>query len=303
MLSYVYIKWGNMMKKKVVNRYTLVSLEETVEVHFRNKYTLYEIRKEISENNKNNKSKYFLGDLIVDEPNKTIRYKKYKKLASPSTLEKIDKLTTSFEDEKTLLKHINSNLNLNKIISPMIVYRANGQIRFLKVIYKEYENYINKKEALSKFIKVGDEIEFLNSVLKNKQIISHTRNCINELDNLYVYRDNLKYSEYKVSKEPLTSFYYAFIYDEGHFNYFKFRLLMSAVINYEEWWKELLDELGELEKEAEVLEEIVSSPKELKQETEMEQLILPEFQRDLMRSQLEEEKIAITQGKKYIKKL
>lgn len=226
---------------KKVNRYTLGIKEEFVTKSL-SKYTAREIVDYITEYNSNPRNPYFLGNIEFNYNMGIATYYKFKKITEPSTLEEIDIMTSKYENDYELKQVYNISKNNHDIV---IMYRYNKDIRTLPVIYKKY-NYLlgislennkyylgkNKRKLERELSLNSDKIEFINMILSEGRIEQGARESVEDFDRLYALRDALRSKNPSVPKEYLVDFYKKFIYEKGTFNYFNYRLILTAYIKY-----------------------------------------------------------------------
>lgn len=208
------------MNKKEISRYTLGIVDRVETRKLANSFELGELIDNIQKYNSNPKNPCFLGKIRI-LGNNIVEFKVFKKISEPSTLEKIDMLTSMYKNDSELKKAYNIKNNHNIVI----LYRYNKDIRNLPVVYKESRSYINR-EFLKQYVNNTFTItpDLLSSILDNDQIEASCRTNIEEFDNLYALRETLKYNP-NADISSFSKFYSSFITQGGKFNYFNFRLL------------------------------------------------------------------------------
>ena len=98
--------------------------------------------------------------------------------------------------------------------------------------YKD-KKFLSAKELPNMLKSYARDIEFIKSLINNKEIESSSRDSIDEFDLLKSLRDSLKYNDKEmVSVTPLIAFYDKFINEKNKFNYFNFRLIASFMKSY-----------------------------------------------------------------------
>lgn len=219
------------MNKKQVNRYTLGIVVGIETRQFTNQYDLGEFFDKVQKYNSNPKNPFFLGKVKL-HGNGLVEFKKYKKITEPSTLEKIDILTTMYDSQSDLKKTYGISTNNTHPIE--ILYRFNKDIRTLPVIYRKNKDYINRN-FLRQFVNNTFAVtpELLTSILDNDQVEASCRTNIEDFDNLFALREKLSYNP----NSDITSFsrfYSSFITQGGKFNYFNFRLLGTIFMKEDE---------------------------------------------------------------------
>lgn len=254
------------MNKKEISRYTLGIIDKVETRTFSSQYEIGELLDKIQKYNGNPKNPYFLGKARI-LGNNIIEFKRYKKITEPSTLEKIDMMTTMYDNESLLKKSYGINNNHNIVI----LYRYNKDIRDLPVVYKKDKNYIDRRfliHSVNNFFEVTPSL--LSTILDSEQIEASCRTNIEEYDRLFALRETLKYNP-NADITAFSRFYSSFITQGGKFNYFNFRLIAMA----------FMEENRKLE----------LSNKE--QETP-EQLIMKEYKRLELKEDYEETKLKLT---------
>lgn len=280
------------MKKRKIKRYTLVGEEKTIEVYMKSLKTLNDINIEIYGNNNDTKSPCLYGDVIVDKQNNVIKYKQFRKLTKPLTLEEIDKLTVNFPNQSVLIETLAlDSYNLKNIY---VAYRVNKKIRLLRTLYENNKEYISRKTAKIKFLKQSHNIDFITKIINSQNVKNNVRLSSLEFDNLYKLRDELKYKKEYANTLIFEEFYYRFIYEGGSFNYFNFRILMILLIEYRESTKTVINEVTKI---------AVQETKQPLIEEQSEQIIIPEYERDYLKSLREDKEIERIYGKSHTKKL
>lgn len=285
-----------MDKKRIVNRYTLVGLEEEIEIYIKTSKDITDINMEILKNNSKSNSEYLYGDVIIDRYNKRVTYKKYKKLTIPCTLEELDKYILNFPDFESLLNNL--GYTSNKIENISIAYKFNKRVKLLQVVYSTHKDYLNRVNAKRKIFKMGTNKEFITAILKSPTIRANIRLSAYEFDRLFELRNSLKYSIEYADTIILEDFFYKFISEGGKFNYFNFRLLMLTLIEFEASNRCMNSESENTQNEPLQIEKKVASIVE-----GSDQLMLTEFLRAQLRSEKEDGEIDMTYGKAQAKKL
>lgn len=210
------------MNKKEINRYTLGIIVGIETRHVTNNYELTEIYNNISKYNSNPKNSFFLGKPKVHADG-VVEFKKYKKITEPSTLEKIDMLTTMYKNDTELKKTLKISTNNTHRIE--ILYRYNKDIRSLPIVYKEDKNYVSRnflKDYINSPFLVTTDL--LTDVLDSDRISSACRTNIEDFDALFPLREKLQYNP-NTDVTPFSKFYFSFITQGGKFNYYNFRLM------------------------------------------------------------------------------
>lgn len=216
------------MSRKV-KRYTLV-IQSGIETR---KYTsndyYEEIKEKIKKYNSDSKNPYLIGDLKVIKG--YIYFTKYKKITLSSTLNEIDNCTLNFINENELKRMY--NLSLSNPRHLLISYRANNEVRFLKIRYSKNKKYFDVNNLRNEYIKLSKDLKFINFILSNKQIESSCINNYEKFDMLYCYRQQLKKDKDNIpSISILLDFFNSFIYEKSSVNYFRKRLLIDTLIEY-----------------------------------------------------------------------
>lgn len=213
-----------------VNRYS-IGIKTGIETRSFKRYSTSEIKRLIAKYNDDSKNKYFLGDLVFHYKEGYSEFTKYLKVSYPSDLESIDKVTTMFNNDYELKSHYDVNVSNNHKL--VIMYRAKGNVRVLPIIYKKDKDLLNRGVLVSELKSAGKDIDYINSLLKSKEICSSSRESVDEYDLLYALRDSLTYNDKElVSISPLINFYHKFINEKGKFNYFNYRLIVCTIKEY-----------------------------------------------------------------------
>lgn len=213
------------MKKKI-NRYTIGI---KVGIESRNKYTLDELKELIYNYNSETKNNYFLSN--IRREHSKLLFDKYKKVTINTTLEEIDKTTIKYNNDFELKELF--NINPRTPHKMVILYRSNKEIKELDIIYKKYKYLLNKVIFEEDMMKYSKDINLINRILNNKLIEYSSRKSIDQFDYLRVLRDNLRNElPALVNTYPLHRFIDSYLYEDGKFNYYKFRLLLITFINY-----------------------------------------------------------------------
>lgn len=255
------------MNKKEINRYTLGIVVGVETRHVSNNYELTELYNNISKYNSNVKNPFFLGKPKVDGSG-VVEFKKYKKITEPSTLEKIDILTTMYKSDPELKKALKINTNNTHRLE--ILYRYNKDIRTLPIVYKEDKSYINRnflKDYINSPFLVTPEI--LTDILDSERVSAACRTNIEDFDALFPLREKLIYNP-NADTTAFNKFYFSFITQGGKFNYYNFRLMGILLMEYE---KRMLA---------------------LKPKEEPEQLVMKEIELMEEREKYEEAKLKLT---------
>lgn len=211
-------------------RYSIV-IKTGVETRSLKKYSKEEIIDLISKYNSDIKNKYFLGDINFNYKEYIVTFSKYLKVSMPSTLEEIDHTTLGFINERELRNFYNvSYKNNHKLV---VLYRSNRDVKTLLIFYNKDKKFLSAKELPNMLKSYARDIEFIKSLINNKEIESSSRDSIDEFDLLKSLRDSLKYNDKEmVSVTPLIDFYDKFINEKNKFNYFNFRLIASFMKSY-----------------------------------------------------------------------
>ena len=198
-------------------RYSIV-IKTGVETRSLKKYSKEEIINLISKYNSDIKNKYFLGDINFNYKEYIVTFNKYLKVSMPSTLEEIDHTTLGFINERELRNFYNvSYKNNHKLV---VLYRSNRDVKTLPIFYNKDKKFLSAKELPNMLKSYARDIEFIKSLINNKEIESSSR-------------DSLKYNDKEmVSVTPLIAFYDKFINEKNKFNYFNFRLIASFMKSY-----------------------------------------------------------------------
>lgn len=115
----------------------------------------------------------------------------------------------------------------------MVLYRSNRDVKTLPIFYNKDKKFLSAKELPIMLKSYARDIEFIKSLINNKEIESSSRDSIDEFDLLKSLRDSLKYNDKEmVSVTPLIAFYDKFINEKNKFNYFNFRLIASFMKSY-----------------------------------------------------------------------
>ena len=254
------------MNKKEISRYTLGIIEGVETRTIKNQYELGTLYEKIQKYNSNPKNPYFLGKIRIFG-NGIIEFKKYRKITEPSTLEKIDMLTTMYKNDYDLKKVYSINTKTPHKLE--VLYRFNKDIRTLPVIYKESKSYIDRnflKQYINNIFIVTPEL--LSSILDNDQIQYACRTNIEEYESLFALREQLLYNA-NADITRFSKFYSSFITQGGKFNYFNFRLLGVEFMNQDN--------------------------QKFKQEETPEQLIMSELEKLNAREDYEDAKLKLTE--------
>ena len=198
-------------------RYSIV-IKTGVETRSLKKYSKEEIINLISKYKSDIKNKYFLGDINFNYKEYIVTFNKYLKVSMPSTLEEIDHTTLGFINERELRNFYNvSYKNNHKLV---VLYRSNRDVKTLPIFYNKDKKFLSAKELPNMLKSYARDIEFIKSLINNKEIESSSR-------------DSLKYNDKEmVSVTPLIAFYDKFINEKNKFNYFNFRLIASFMKSY-----------------------------------------------------------------------
>lgn len=240
------------MNKKEVNRYTLGIVEKIETRKLHDRFELGELLNNIQKYNNNPKNPYYLGKVRILGSG-VVEFKKYKKITEPSTLEKIDMLTTMYKNESALKKAYNIKPNNTHRIE--ILYRFNKDIRTLPIIYKESKSYIDRnflKQYVNNTFAVTPDL--LSNILDSEQIEGACRTNRDEYDNLFALREQLKYNP-NADISRFSRFYSSFITQGGKFNYFNFRLLAVEFMEQDNLKFKVEEPEQLIMKELELLEE------------------------------------------------
>lgn len=213
-----------------VNRYS-IGIKAGVETRSFKRYSTSEIKRLIAKYNDDAKNKYFLGNLVFHYSEGYAEFTKYLKVTMPSTLEEIDKFTTRFNNDFELKTNYDVDLRNNHKL--VIMYRAKKDIRTLPIYYKKDKDLLNRGMLEKTLRESARDIKYIDSLIKSKELMSSSRDSIDEYDLLRCLRDSLKYNNpVLVSVSPLINFYHKFINEKGKFNYFNFRLMATTLKNY-----------------------------------------------------------------------
>ena len=213
-----------------VNRYS-IGIKAGVETRSFKRYSTSEIKRLIAKYDDDAKNKYFLGNLVFHYSEGYAEFTKYLKVTMPSTLEEIDKFTTRFNNDFELKTNYDVDLRNNHKL--VIMYRAKKDIRTLPIYYKKDKDLLNRGMLEKTLRESARDIEYIDSLIKSKELMSSSRDSIDEYDLLRCLRDSLKYNNPAlVSISPLINFYHKFINEKGKFNYFNFRLMASTLKSY-----------------------------------------------------------------------
>lgn len=268
------------MNKKEISRYTIGIIDKIETRKLQDRFELGKLIDNIQKYNNNPKKPYFLGNLRILGGG-IAEFKRYKKITEPSTLEKIDMLTTMYKNDTELKKAYNINTNNTHRIE--ILYRYNKDIRTLPIVYKDSKSYIDRnilRQYVGNIFAITPEL--LTSILNNEQIEGACRTNRDEFDSLFALREQLNYNP----NSDITSFsrfYSSFITQGGKFNYFNFRLIGME-----------FKEQDNFKTKEETPEEIIQ--KELKRlEEEPEQLKMEELQRLEDKEDYESAKLRLTE--------
>lgn len=211
-------------------RYSIV-IKTGVETRSLKKYSKEEIINLISKYNSDIKNKYFLGDINFNYKEYIVTFNKYLKVSMPSTLEEIDHTTLGFINERELRNFYNVGYKNNHKL--VVLYRSNRDVKTLPIFYNKDKKFLSAKELPNMLKSYARDIEFIKSLINNKEIESSSRDSIDEFDLLKSLRDSLKYNDKEmVSVTPLITFYDKFINEKNKFNYFNFRLIASFMKSY-----------------------------------------------------------------------
>lgn len=218
--------------KKQINRYTIAQIEKIESRKIIDGNYLKLLFEEIDKYNSNTNNPYFIGDVDILRQEGLVKFKKFKKITNPSTLELIDSGTTFLNSDYDLKNAYKTDKKNNHPF--IIVYRVNKKIRSLPIVYKSNKKFLNRNYVKVAFVENAKDISFVSLILDNEQIKASVRNSVNDFDNLYVLRESLKYNDpERVNVKAMSEFYKSFITEGGNFNYFNFRLLGILLMRYE----------------------------------------------------------------------
>lgn len=273
------------MSKKVMNRYTILEVTEQVIERIQGNRFVEEFFNYVDKYNKYQPNPYFLGNIKILEEKGIIVYTKYKKIANPSTLEKIDNLTSLYTEEE--IKKLYSDKTIGN--KPFVIgYKANRKLRTLQIIYKENKKYLNRTYIKESIIKYANNLEFLNFIINNEQIKKSIHSSAEKFESLNTLRSELLMDIESPRTELLTSFYNAFIMEGGKFNYFNMRLIGIIIKTFEEKYTYEDTMLNGLPVQIKI--------SELKEAEVPGQTIIFEFNKQALKAELEELKQQLTEG-------
>ncbi len=263
------------MPKEEIKRYTISIIEKISSRRVKTEEELRKLLSQIDKYNSKDTNPYFIGNIEINRSNGIVTFTQYKKITERTTLENIDKVTSYYRNDfdlKTLY-----NVDYKNRHPLIITYRSNKQIRVLEIVYKAKSKYLDRSYVKQKYIEYASDMDFINKILKNKQIEASFTNNLDDFDILFKLREELKYElPAIIDKTPMYKFYSSAITKNGKLNYFNFRLLGMLLKEYEKDIKE---------------EEIEEEPKEI-----IGQLSLEEFVMEDLREKWEEAKIMVTQA-------
>ena len=162
-----------------VNRYS-IGIKTGVETRSFKKYSTSEIKRLIAKYNDDAKSKYFLGNLVFHYSEGYAEFTKYLKVTMPSTLEEIDNFTTRFNNDFELKTNYNVDLRNNHKL--VIMYRAKKDVRTLPIFYKKDKDLLNRGMLEKTLRENSRDIKYIESLIKSKEIMSSSRDSIDEFD-------------------------------------------------------------------------------------------------------------------------
>ncbi len=210
------------MANKGQNRYTLVQYVCEEKRNINNKEQVSILFEHIDEYNKKKSNPYYLGDIRVNKALHIITFKKYLKVSNASTLEKIDLMSTIYQDEMELSKYYAKNN------SPFyIAYKVNKRLKLLPVIYNKDKKYINRNYVKYAYINSCDG-NLVSSIIQSKDVNIEYISAFG----LYEIREKLKMNK-SVNISSLIYFYNYYVSKGGKFNYFNFRTLGLILREYE----------------------------------------------------------------------